>query len=299
MDGTVFHIQRFSLFDGPGVRTVVFLKGCPLRCKWCHNPEGIAAAPQVMFDPAGCIGCGECVSACPDHRHRVENGAHTFLRVGCGGCGGCAGVCPAGALSMAGARMDTDAVMDAVMRDLPVFRESGGGMTLSGGEPLYQPEFAVALLQAAKSGGIHTCVETSGQAAMQALLAAAEFTDEFYFDYKATGDEMHMRLCGAPQGGILENLAALCGIGARITLRCPIVPGENDTEAHIDGIGRIAGLYGQIGAVHLLPYHKLGVSKSRKLGQTAAYDGDPPGRERLAAFCKQIRDASGKNCEIV
>ena len=208
-------------------------------------------------------------------------------------------MCPTGALSMAGERVDTETVMRTVMRDLPVYRESGGGMTLSGGEPLYQAEFAVELLKAAKSKGITTCVETSGQASPEALLAAAKYTDDFYFDYKATGDEMHQRLCGAPQGTILENLAALDGIGANITLRCPIIPGGNDTEAHIDGIGKIAAAHSRIGVIHLMPYHSLGVSKAGKLGLNDVYDGTPPERARLEAFCEQIKNISGKKCEII
>ena len=286
------------MFDGPGVRTVVFLKGCTLRCIWCHNPEGIDAAPQVMFDPTRCIGCGDCVPACPKHQHRLRDGLHSFIRTGCSGCGVCAGMCPTGALSMAGDRVDTETVMRAVMRDMSVYKESGGGMTLSGGEPLYQAEFAVDLLKAAKACGITTCVETSGQASPEALLAAAKYTDYFYFDYKATGDEMHKRLCGAPQGPILENLALLDGIGANITLRCPIIPGMNDVEAHIDGIGKIAAAHSGISVVHLAPYHSLGVSKSKKLGLNDVYNGTPPERGRLEAFCEQIKNISGKKCEI-
>ena len=195
--------------------------------------------------------------------------------------------------------MDTAAVMDAVLRDLPVYKESGGGMTLSGGEPLYQPEFAVALLKAARENGVSTCVETGGQAATEHLRRAAEYTDHFYFDYKATGDEMHRRLCGAPQGQIMKNLAALEQAGADVTLRCPIVAGMNDTEAHIAGIGRVAGAHSCIGAVHLMPYHRLGVSKAEKLGQKARYDGAPPERSRMEAFRAEIESASGKRCEII
>lgn len=298
MLGTVFNIQRFSLFDGPGVRTVVFLKGCPLRCIWCHNPEGIDRAPQIMYNAGRCIACGDCVDACPKHQHFIRDGLHGFIREGCVGCGKCAKVCPTEAVSLAGQLMDTEAVMAEVMRDASLYKESGGGMTLSGGEPLYQGEFAISLLKAAKEQGITTCIETCGQAKTEIIEEAAKYTDDFYFDYKATGDEMHKRLCGVPQTVILNNLARLDELGARVTLRCPIVTGENETPEHIAGIAAVAGKYSCITEVHLEPYHRLGVSKSEKLGQTAEYDGKAPERARLEAYCEEISKVSGKNCRI-
>ena len=298
MLGTVFNIQRFSLFDGPGVRTVVFLKGCPLRCIWCHNPEGLVREPQVMFDPKRCIACGDCVDACAKHQHIIRDGLHGFIREGCVGCGKCTKICPTGAVSLAGQLMDTEAVMAEVMKDLGTYNESGGGMTLSGGEPLMQGEFALSLLKSAKEQGITTCVETCGQAKAEVVAEAAKYTDDFYFDYKATGDEMHKRLCGVTQKIILENLALLCELDARVTLRCPIVPGENETPEHITGIAEVAGKYSCIKEVHLEPYHRLGVSKSEKLGQTAAYDGKAPDRAELEEYCRVITEATGKHCRI-
>ncbi len=298
MLGTVFNIQRFSLFDGPGVRTVVFLKGCPLRCIWCHNPEGIDRIPQIMYNPQRCIACGDCVDACPKNRHFIRDGLHGFIRDGCIGCGKCAKVCPTGAVSLAGQLMDTEAVMAEVMRDQSLYIESGGGMTLSGGEPLYQAEFAISLLKAAKEQGVTTCIETCGQAKTEVIEEAAKYTDDFYFDYKATGDEMHKRLCGVPQTVILNNLAKLDEVGARVTLRCPIVEGKNEIPEHIAGIAEIAGKYSCIKEVHLEPYHRLGVSKAEKLGQVAEYDGKAPERVRLEAYCEEISRISGKNCRI-
>ncbi len=298
MLGTVFNIQRFSLFDGPGVRTVVFLKGCPLRCIWCHNPEGLHREPQIMYNSQRCISCGECVGACPRHLHLIADGMHGFLRDGCEGCGKCTKACPSEAISLAGRLMDTEAVMAEVFKDLSLYKESGGGLTLSGGEPLSQGEFAVSLLRAAKEQGITTCVETCGYAKPEVVKEVSEYTDDFYFDYKATGDEMHKKLCGVTQSLILDNLALLCELDAKVTLRCPIVEGANEFPEHIKGIGEVAGKYTCIKEVHLEPYHRLGVSKSEKLGEVAAYDGKAPERTRLEAYCEEITRISGKGCRI-
>lgn len=298
MKGTVFNIQRFSLFDGPGVRTVVFFKGCPLRCIWCHNPEGLERASQILYDPMKCIGCGECSGACERHLHIFRGGLHGYMRDGCAGCGKCSDVCCTGALSTAGKPMSADEVMDVVLRDLAVYRESGGGLTLSGGEPLMQPDFAVELLSAAKEAGISTCIETSGFADPDKLTEAASYTDLFLFDYKATGDEMHKRLCGVTQQRILENLTLLCRLGAPVILRCPIVPGANDIPEHIAGIAATAKKYDCIKAVQLEPYHRLGVSKAEKLYKTEIYDTDPPPRSYMEECCEEIARVSGKNCSV-
>lgn len=298
MTGSIFHLQRFSLFDGPGVRTVIFLKGCPLRCIWCHNPEGIASGPQIMYHAARCIGCGECSTVCKNGAHIFDRGMHGYDRSLCTGCGACAAVCCTQALSLAGRQMSVEEVMAEIMKDEPFYRESGGGVTLSGGEPLQQADFAIALLRECKKQGLNTCVETCGMVDADKLEEAARFTDLFYFDYKATGEEMHRKLCGATQVPILENLARLETLQTKVALRCPMVPGANICEEHICGIAGTARQYTCIYEVQLEPFHRLGIGKAEKLGMDGMYDTAPPDRGELERYCEEISHICGKRCII-
>lgn len=251
-----------------------------------------------MYNAARCIGCGSCAAVCQNGQHRLADGRHTFLRDHCADCGACAGECVSGALTLAGRRMSVDEVMAEVRRDLRFYRESGGGMTLSGGEPLAQAAFAQALLAQAKAEGIHTCVETSGYAPTEALDAVAAFTDRFLFDYKATGDEMHRALCGVPQTPILDRLARIDARRIETVLRCPIIPGLNDTDAHIAGIADTARRYACIVGVQLMGYHRLGIAKASQLGVQAGYEGQPPDKARLKALCDTIAARAGKPTDI-
>ena len=295
--GTVFQIQRFSLFDGPGVRTVVFLKGCPLRCKWCHNPEGLSHKPQILFQASRCIGCMDCVSACVHCCHADADGLHRFDRTGCIGCGKCARQCCTGALSLAGMEMTAQEVLAQVLRDREVYLQSGGGMTLSGGEPFAQPEFTMQLLQEAKQAGLHTAIETSGYAPADVIQAAAAYTDLFLYDYKATGEALHKALCGVSNRRILENLQLLDALGAQVILRCPIIPGQNQTPEHIHGICTVAAAHSCIQQVHLEPYHRLGTDKAAQLS-VDPFDTEVPDKKQLEAYCSQIREFSGKPAQI-
>lgn len=298
MKGTIFNIQRFSLYDGPGIRTVVFLKGCPLNCVWCHNPEGKNPAPQVLYNANKCIGCMECGAVCSRSLHKMLDASHIFFRGDCVSCGKCADACCTDALQMAGREMDCDEVMREVLRDLPFYSESGGGLTLSGGEPFMQGEFATELLRRAKENGISTCVETCGFCDPAVIKNAAKYTDVFYFDYKATDEEAHKRLCGASREIILKNLRLLDELGARVTLRCPIVPEANYTDEHILGIARIAKEYGCVTEVHLEPYHDLGISKSAQLGETSYFSSKAPLRDELTEKCEEISKICNKTCII-
>ena len=273
MEGVVFNLQRFSLFDGPGVRMVVFLKGCPLRCKWCHNPEGLKKNPQMMFNAGRCIGCGDCVEACPNGCHKMIDGLHAYIRNNCTDCGKCSEGCYSGGLTYTGKYMTAEEVLKEVKKDVPVYKESGGGVTLSGGEPLFQADFAIEIARLSKEAGINTCIETSGYGDSDKLRELIKYMDRFLFDYKATGDAKHKELCGVEQKKILENLAIINEAGVPTVLRCPIVVGLNDNREHLEGIAATAKRFDCVVEIQLEPYHRLGISKSHQLGVEPDFEG--------------------------
>jgi glycyl-radical enzyme activating protein len=265
--GRIFDIQRFSIQDGPGIRTTVFLKGCPLHCKWCHNPESISPKPQLSYLPDKCISCGECFKVCtPAALVHSQAGKPVVDRPQCTDCGACPPVCDAKALEMVGREATVEEVMDTVMRDREYYRASGGGMTLSGGEPLFQPEFAEALLRAAKARGLHCCVETSGFTEWKTLERIYPLVDLFLFDWKETNPQLHESFTGQTNKPIRENLAGLHRAGAKILLRCPMIPEYNARKEHLDGIAAIATEMPNLQGVELLPYHRLGMAKLRRFG---------------------------------
>ena len=270
MNGIVFDIQKFSLHDGPGIRTTVFMKGCPLRCIWCHNPESWEKSPEILFYPAKCIGCGACVAACPHGKHAITEGAHVFTRDGCRRCGACATQCYAGALSVAGREMSAEEVVAEVGKDMPFYESSGGGMTLSGGEPLYQPRFALELTRLAKEMGIGVCIETSGFCDTSDLLAIAKNTDLFLFDYKVPA-RLYPKYTSVGADKIRFNLDQLDKAGRRIILRCPMIPGVNLDSEFYGEIADLANAHRNVAGIDLEPYHPLGVSKNSALGKTETY----------------------------
>ena len=269
MTGNILNVQRFCTHDGPGIRTTVFLKGCPLHCAWCHNPESQARQAEILYNEERCANCLRCVTACPGGRHRVAEGKHIFDREGCVACGKCMSpLC--GALELFGKPATAEEILEEVLRDKPFYDNSGGGLTLSGGEPLYQPEFCLDLLQKAKANGLHVCVETCGLTTPEMLEKVAPLVDIFLFDYKETDPERHKAYTGVDNALILQNLRRLNALGKQIVLRCPIIPTLNDRAEHFAAIGKLAEELAGVTEVCVEPYHAYGSSKYNRLGKAYA-----------------------------
>ncbi|MDI1249431.1 MAG: glycyl-radical enzyme activating protein [Lacunisphaera sp.] len=264
--GIVTDIQRGSLRDGPGIRTTIFLKGCPLRCLWCHNPEAISPRPQLFFTEDRCVRCGACAWACPKDVHQVRSGSHEIDFGKCDSCALCVDECNSNGLRIVGKAMDVDAIMAEVMADMDFYLNSGGGVTLSGGEPLFQHSFSLEILRRSQQAHIHTCVETSGFVAPAKFEAVLPAVDLLLFDYKATTDEDHRSFTGVSNQQILVNLDAAYQLGKAIILRCPIIPGLNDTTDHFRGIRALDQKYPRLRGIELMPYHDFGNSKRPSIG---------------------------------
>jgi len=265
--GLVFDVKKYAIHDGPGIRTTVFFKGCPLRCPWCHNPEGQLAKPEVMVKAPRCLpGCRVCIKSCELKAITRTPKALEVNRYECNGCGACADACPSQAIELAGRRMDAAEVSAKIFQDAIFHESSGGGVTFSGGEPLMQPEFLLELLRACRLHGIHAAVDTSGYAPQEQLRAAAGLTDLFLYDLKTMDDARHLECTGVSNAAILDNLAALGRMHQNIWIRIPIVPGFNDDAEQLDAAARFVASIPAVRQVSLLPYHPTGNHKSRWLG---------------------------------
>ena len=275
-EGTVFAVKRFAVHDGDGIRTTVFLKGCPLRCVWCHNPEGLEAAPALAFYQEKCINCGACADVC--NCHQVAE-THTYSRENCAVCGRCAEVCPRLALEVEGRRYTVEALLPELLADRVFYETSGGGVTLSGGECLMQADFCGELLEALKKEGIHTAVDTCGFVPWAAFEKVLPCTDVFLYDLKAVDEAVHRRCTGQPNGLILENLRRLDDLGKAVEIRIPYVPGYNDGE--LPAMAELLQSLRCLTGVRLLPYHNYVESKYRALGIVPAMPEQIPEQEEL------------------
>jgi pyruvate formate lyase activating enzyme len=264
--GLIFNIQKYSVHDGPGIRTTVFLKGCPLCCAWCHNPESLAPRPEIVVVSQRCNGCGECRLACPFGQSIPGEGPLPPRNDQCILCAACVDACPTGARQMIGRKMTVAEVVAETRRDRIFYEESGGGVTLSGGEPLLQPRFLTALARALRLEGIHVALDTTGFGCTENLLAAASCSDLVLYDLKCFDKERHRRLTGVSNDGILENLRALSGARRRIWIRIPIVPGFNDDLSDLEKTGAFVAKLRSIELVNLLPFHRSGLHKYERLG---------------------------------
>lgn len=264
----VFDIKRYAINDGPGIRIVIFFKGCNLQCAWCHNPESVSSKPEKMYSPAKCIGCGTCVKACPENAITLTSNGIVFDNSLCILCGKCAEVCPTKAIEMTGQSMSVSQVMDIIERERPFFDQSGGGVTFSGGEPLIHSEMLISLLDECRKREIHTAVDTAGNVSTDIILKVAKITDLFLFDLKMMDDEMHRKWVNAGNQRILQNLKAISDTGANVIIRIPVVGGVNDSMQNFEQTARfVSELSGNKKQVNLLPYHSIAKNKYLKLGR--------------------------------
>jgi pyruvate formate lyase activating enzyme len=303
--GLIFDIQRFSVHDGPGIRTTVFLKGCTLRCFWCHNPEGLRMTSEVQFLPNRCLACGACVAACGHDGQHLDETGRSFTRAQCVACGQCVEACVAEALTLAGKRVTATEVVAEVLRDRVFYETSGGGVTLSGGEPALQPDFAREILTLSKAEGLHTAIETCGSIPWSSLEALLPLTDLVMMDLKQMDADKHRAATGAGNERILANARQLAQTRKPLIFRTPVVPGVNDTPAEIAAMAAFVAELVALRAIEsngtgpadisweLLPFHRMAGDKYRSLGlEYRARDLNPPPKDHMAVLAETAR-ASG------
>ncbi|WP_409306657.1 glycyl-radical enzyme activating protein [Pectobacterium sp. B1J-3] len=295
-EGVLFNIQRYSLHDGPGIRTIPFFKGCPLACKWCSNPESQRPEPELIYKKSDCIQCGKCIDACQQQAISVQN-PHFIDRQRCINCGDCTRVCPTAALEMKGKRITVREVVRELQKEENVYRRSGGGITLSGGEPLSQPDFARELLKACKEKGWHTAIETTGLTSKDVIESVFPYVDLALTDIKSLNPEIHRNNTGVDNQKILENLIRISFI-TKTVVRIPLIPGVNDNPEEIRAIGEFARMMQNVDTIHLLPYHTYGENKYTLLGRIYPMGDTPSIADEKVNNLKREIESLGFQCHI-
>ena len=291
--GLIFDIKHFAVHDGPGIRTTVFVKGCPLRCMWCHNPESLTSTPQLLYTPSRCIGCGYCMKVCEHRAHITVNGKHEVDWDKCVACGTCVAECYAGALELAGREATVEEVMDEVMKDKVFYENSKGGLTISGGEPLMQPGFTGEVFRKAKENGIHTALDTSGYASWDVIEDIMEHVDLVLYDIKQMDSERHKEFTGVSNELIIKNLKKIDTKGKPIWVRIPTIPGLNDGEDNFRKIGELLSRIKHLERVDILRYHKLAESKYEHTGQDYRLKGMDTPEKNDVEHLKDILEGFG------
>lgn len=296
-EGSIFEIKRYAVDDGPGIRSTVFLKGCPLHCLWCHNPEGQILKPELMYRKSKCIGCQECSKACPRGALAVLRRLVSIDRRLCDLCGKCRGKCPTGAIEVVGKKLGAEAVLEEIVKDKVFFEESNGGVTFSGGEPLVQVDFLKELLKGCVKEGVHTALETCGYASREDFDKVVEKVDLFLYDLKVMNDSVHKRYTGVSNRLILSNFARLAESGRCIMVRFPVISGVNDDDENVAEMGNFLHKNG-VGDIQVLPYHRAGIDKYRSLGRRYRLKSvESPSDERLKSIMLSLQDF-GLNVKI-
>ncbi|MDR0852130.1 MAG: glycyl-radical enzyme activating protein [Clostridiales Family XIII bacterium] len=298
IQGTVFNIQRYSIDDGPGIRTTVFMKGCPLRCLWCSNPESQNAKPELTYRYTSCVKCGACVDACPNKALTLGAGGIQVDRERCACCGDCVKTCTAEALQISGKEMTIEEVFKTIKRDDVYYETSDGGVTASGGEILGQADFVAALFKKCHEAGYHTNADTSGYGSEEGLLKILEHSDLVYFDLKHMDPEKHQEAIGISNDVILKNLSIAAKSGVRVVIRFPLIPDYNDTAENLTAMAQFITDLNPEMTIHILPYHRYGESKYAMIGKTYPLselrENSPEDLERV----KNMFESFGLNCEI-